>query len=78
MLKGTSYVISKTLPKAQAKELIDKIIEPVYGYRGGKAPENLVQLTYGLRQMQRNLEPKSLDFFENKQRVGYYCRISPD
>ena len=69
---ATGYMVSKTLSKEALENTVEKVIKPLYGYQGGKPAENLLELSYGLNQMNCNLIPKSFNYFENKQKIGYF------
>ena len=75
MKKATSYVISKTLTQPQLEKAIDRVIAPLYGYKGGKPTKSLVEIAYGMHQMKNNLVPKSLSYFDNLKKTGYSQRI---
>ena len=76
LLKATNYVLSKSLPKALATQITEKMLEPYYNYQGGRPTPSMLELSYGMRQMKHNLEPKSLDYFKNEQKIGYYSRTA--
>ncbi len=74
MRTATSYVISKSLSKELLEKTIDNIIAPLYDYQGGKPSEKVAEISDGRRQAQERLFPKSLAFFENPNKIGYFQR----
>ena len=74
MLKNTSFLVSKTLTKEGIAKLMERAMEPVYGYQGGKAPPNVAELAYGLWQLKRVI-PQSFAYFENTKKIGYISSI---
>jgi len=74
----TSFLVSKNLPKEAFEKTLDRILKPLYNYTGGCPPENIKELSYGLYQMKEHLIPKSLAYFENPNKIGYYERAHID